>query len=254
LQLCYKPIRPENQKQQEICDKLMTTVETIKVFVWEYFQLVGIDNEGKIPPFFIHLKQNNAYYRAPSISDHEECFKINDKYIKHPEVVCHEFTHGIIQYLNPLGNKGEGGAINESIADVVGIVFKRSRYMKDDWKIGELRDLSLSFTIKNKKETQPQYGQDKKTTNDNGNVHFNSRFLSHAFYLASTDLGKSNADPGNKQLLTIWLSAVQQLEANEKTFIGFAKKTIQVGYENSGEVFRDVIRKAWNEVLFNWLE
>lgn len=250
LQLGYKPVRPENQKQQELYEKLIGTVETIKEFVWGRFKLVGIDNQGKIPPFFVHLKENNAYYRAPSTSDHPECFKFNDHYINNPEVVCHEFTHGIIQYLNPLGNQGEGGAINESIADVVGIVLKRSRYMKDDWKVGELRDLSEPFTITGVRETEQKYDQDGKTTNDNGNVHFNSCFLSHAFYVASTDLEKNNADPGNTQLLKIWLQALKELGDDKKTFLGFSKKTIKVGYRDGAvSIIGDVIRNAWNKVL-----
>lgn len=230
-----------NEDQAQLCSKLFKTVEGIKGFIWERLRLVGIDNYGSIPPFFVHLPEKNAYYHPPiGLSEY---FAFNDAFVSYPEVVAHEFTHGIIEHLNPLGNKGESGAINESIADVVGIVYKRSMLAANDWNIGSMRDLSKGNGIK-LKATKALYNNECKSTNDQGNTHHNSRVLSYAFYLASSNL--SGYDDGNKQLLDIWISSVQYLE--EKTFEGFKAKTIKLGLQKSGKPFESAIKKAWNAV------
>ncbi|MGD0665426.1 MAG: M4 family metallopeptidase [Rhabdochlamydiaceae bacterium] len=198
-----------------------------------------------MPPFFVHCVEDNAFYHS-SIQN-GECFIFNDNYINCPEVVCHEFTHGVIANTNPLGSSGQEGALNEAIADVVGIVFKRSRYMINDWKIDRLRDLSESFHFKDLKNFKLQYNSNGESTNDHGNVHHNSRFISHAFYLASRNLAASNADQGDKQLLNIWWNAVLSLKQHEKTFNGFIKKTIRIGATN-GKIIKEAIEQAWQQV------
>ncbi len=230
--------RPSQATKATVRNQLMQTVESIKVFFWNRLQLVGLENKGTIPPFFMHMQEKNAYY-YPSTSTYPERIKFNDAYVSFPEVVCHEFTHGVVEHLNPLGNKGESGALNESIADVIGIMFKRTVYARADWKIGNLRDLSQSFTKDHLKSTNPR-------NFDHGNVHHNSRLLSHAYYLAYTALEKQNADP-NHQLLQIWWRAFAELKDEEKTFAGFANKTIAIGNETLFPI-RQAIEEAWSQV------
>ncbi|MCI0382356.1 MAG: M4 family metallopeptidase [Chlamydiae bacterium] len=250
LQQGYVKISPQSYKESALCGHLMQTVETIKTFFWTNYKLVGADDQGKIPPFFIHLERDNAYYH-PKTPEHPEIFNFNDNYVlDHPEIVCHEFTHAVIENVNPLGNRGEAGAINESIADVVGIVFRNNVYGKKDWNIVN-RDLSNQFTIKDLKETNPKCDRQGKTTNDNGNVHHNSCLLSHGFYLASKDLAKSNGDPGNKLLLKIWWESFNELEEKDKDFKGFAKKTIEIGYKELNPI-GETIKKAWFAVGFSF--
>ena len=237
--------------QRSLIETLYSTLEKIKVFWWDRFRSVGIDNHGKIPPFFVHFQDNNAYYHPPT-SEVPEHFTFNDQYVRYPEVVAHEFTHGVIEWLNPLGNQGEAGAINESISDVVGIVFKRSltdkfgRPIYNDWKIDGFRDLSKTFTVSNWRTTQPTYDHQGTTTNDHGNVHHNSLLLSHAFYLASVQVEKY--DPSNQKLLNIWIKAVESLSAEEKNFNGFANKTIQLAFPYGGEPIQEIVKSAWKQV------
>jgi Zn-dependent metalloprotease len=229
---------------QALARTLHQTVETVKSFFGDRFRTAGLDVQGKMPPFFVHLGMNNAFFH-PKTSHHIECFAFNDDYARSPEIVCHEFTHGVIANKNPLGNAGEAGAINEAIADVVGIVFKCSRYASQDWIIAG-RNLSQPFHFSNLENTKPKI-EHGKCTNDNGNVHHNSRLISHAFHLASRDLARSNADEEDKLLLKIWWDSVLSLQAHEKTFSGFVKKTIRIG-ERDGIPIKDAIIRAWQQV------
>lgn len=253
LQMGYQEVSKLGSKEQNLVSELRDTLEKIKSFWWERFQLIGIDAQGKIPPFFVHFQSNNAYYHPPVPNQVPEHFAFNDQYVHSPEVVAHEFTHGVINWLNPLGNTGEAGAINESIADVVGIVFKRNmidRYghrIYMDWKINNFRDLSISITKENfNHDLTPKFDLEGRTTNDNGHVHDNSRILSHAFYLAAIELAKD--DQGNQQLLEIWITAVRLLKADEKNFKGFSNKTIEISFKKSGAPFQEAIKRAWKTV------
>lgn len=244
------------------CKILKNTVDMINNFFWEKFKLVGINDKGNIPSFFIHLEEKNAYYHPP-ISNHPECFKFNNYYISFPEVVCHEFTHGVVENLRvlnglkSLGNAGQDGAINEAIADVVGIVFKQLiNGTPDNWKIGEMRNLSTPFTKKNLKTSELVYSTEASTgktiTNDNGNVHHNSQLMSHAFFLASKEYVKTNNFEAYEIMQKIWFKSAITL--NNETFNGFVEKTIEVGSIKGigGDPFAECIKEAWEKVGFKF--
>lgn len=231
LQQGYTRITVSSQAEAELCNTLVNTIETIKDFIWNRFHILGLDNKGTIPDFYIHLEQKNAFYvRNPT-----ECFKFNDAFINSPEVVCHEFTHGIIQNINPLGSSGQGGALNEALADIIGIMFKRYACGIDDWKMTDERDLSKSFNFKDLKDA-------RSIASDSGHVHHNSLIISHAFYLASIE-HKGALD---KELVNKWFEAFVELEEKEKTFVGFAAKTIKVCEGHTP--LQSSIIKAWKTV------
>ena len=256
LQSGYQNISTLSEEDQVLIRELQDTLGKIKTFWWERLRFVGIDNKGRIPPFFIHFQNDNAYYHPKRLKIPEH-FAFNNQYVHSPEVVAHEFTHGVIEWLNPLGNAGEAGAINESVADIVGIVFKRNltdQYGQKrftDWKINTFRDLSTSTTVQALLDTTPKFDSEGKTTNDMGNVHHNSTVLSHAFYLAANELGKF--DESNQQLLNIWISAVRSLQKDEKFFGGFIRKTINIGFQQNGLPFEKAIKSAWIKIGFSSL-
>lgn len=233
LALGYVQVGPEGRALSE---KLHQTVETIKSFFWMQCKLIGLDEQGKMPPFFVHFDADNAFYHPQTLHRHE-CFAFNDKFVANPEVVCHEFTHGVLENINRLGNEGEAGAINESVADIVGIVFKRAVYGSKDWKIGDRRDLNQP--PEKFDSAEPKYDEKGNTTNDNGHVHHNGTLLSYAFVVASGGLGGME-----NQLLKIWWDAVVELKDHEKTFRGFANKTIEIA-GRAGFPIRDAIIEAW---------
>ena len=124
------------------------------------------------------------------------------------EVVAHELSHALTQEAG-LGFNGEQGALNESIADVLGLMVKQYALRKSvdeaDWLIAEklllpdvpgqaLRSMRAPGTAYD----DPRIGRDTQVSrmsryvgNERGyaNVYINSGIPDHAFYLLATSLG-----------------------------------------------------------------
>ncbi len=134
------------------------------------------------------------------------------------DVAGHELTHGVVQETANLEYYGESGAMNESFADIFGVMIDR-----DDWKIGEdvvktsvfpsgaLRDMADPH---NGAQTgnfgagwQPSHVNEQFTgPEDNNGVHINSGIPNHAFYLFATSVGKDVAENVFYRALTTYLT------------------------------------------------
>ncbi|SCW88015.1 Thermolysin metallopeptidase, catalytic domain, partial [Paenibacillus tianmuensis] len=99
-----------------------------------------------------------------------------------PDVVGHELTHGVIDKTADLEYWGESGALNESIADIMGNAVEAK-----NWLLGDLVTLTkpaLRSMENPKLFGQPDRYQDRyKGGNDNGGVHINSGINNKAYYL-----------------------------------------------------------------------
>ena len=122
------------------------------------------------------------------------------------DVGGHEMTHGVIEKTANLEYQDESGALNESFADVFGVMIDR-----DDWKLGEdvmqngvnpnnaLRDMQdpHNGVSSNSPWWQPSHTDEQYSGNeDNGGVHINSGIPNHAYYLFATTsgVGKDKAE------------------------------------------------------------
>jgi bacillolysin len=140
------------------------------------------------------------------------------------DVAGHEMSHGVVQATANLVYQGEAGALNESFADVFGVMIDR-----DDWKIGEdvvktaafpsgaLRDMenpangapSGRFDL----GWQPsKYSERYKGNEDNGGVHINSGIPNKAFYLLATAIGKDKAEKIYYRALSNYLTKSSQFK------------------------------------------
>ncbi|CUR54746.1 putative Thermolysin [metagenome] len=151
-----------------------------------------------------------------------------DGYAGADDVVGHEMTHGVIDHFSELFYAGQSGAVNESIADIMGeIVDHRNPSAGDaagDWRLGEdlpigaIRDLA----------DPPAFDQpDTMTSNlytadsfygDIGGVHTNSGVGNKTAYLISqggTFNGQTVAgidtDAGLTKTATLYLDVLQRL-------------------------------------------
>lgn len=120
------------------------------------------------------------------------------------DVGGHELTHGVVENTANLIYEGEAGAINESMADIFGVMIEN-----EDWLIGEdvvvqqqfpsgaLRSMSDPHnggTSLGDRGYQPANVSEQYTgTQDNGGVHINSGICNHAFYLFAQAIGKDDA-------------------------------------------------------------
>ena len=137
------------------------------------------------------------------------------------DVAGHEMSHGVIQATANLTYQGESGAMNESFADVFGVLIDR-----DDYKVGEdvvlpgvfaggaLRDMSNPHNGGNglnDRGWQPNHMNEKYNgSQDNGGVHINSGILNFAFYKIASKLGKDEAEKIYYAALTKYLTKSSQ--------------------------------------------
>lgn len=134
------------------------------------------------------------------------------------DVAGHEMTHGVVQNSANLKYQGESGAINESMADIFGVMMDST-----DWLLGEdvvelayyptgcLRSISDPHNGGSSLSDpgyQPRHVSEQYTgTADNGGVHINSGIPNWAFYKYATALGSMNkASQVYYRALTIYLT------------------------------------------------
>jgi bacillolysin len=149
-------------------------------------------------------KLDNAFWNGKGIfyGDGNTAFKPLAGAI---DVAGHEMTHGVVQNTANLEYEGESGAINESMADVFGIMMDP----KNDWKIGEdvvkitafpsgalrsMEDPHNGGTSLSNNGFQPKHMNEKYTgTEDNGGVHINSGIPNHAYFKYATAITRDKA-------------------------------------------------------------
>ncbi|KAF4230024.1 hypothetical protein CNMCM8980_006003 [Aspergillus fumigatiaffinis] len=240
-------------------------------FYFKVFQRDSIDNNGMKLEGFVHYGDlYNAFWDGSVLVFGDGDGIIFNGFTDELDVISHEFTHGVLEYTSPLTCRFQSGALNESLADVFGIMVKQwsgeppQTADQANWLIGEglwaagvngraLRDMKNPGTAFNDarvgKDPQPAHWSDFKKlplTNDLGGVHINSGIPNRAFFLAATMIGGyawEGAGP-------IWYRALTSGKLRENaTFKEFADLTI----ENAGEHV-DTIREAWKLVGYPFPE
>jgi len=141
------------------------------------------------------------------------------------DVVGHEMTHGVISHSSDLFYWGQSGAINESLADIMGEIIDHRHPGRGDsshsWVLGE--DLPIG-AVRSMRDPV-RFGQPDSMTSrryargdaDNGGVHTNSGVGNRTFYLISQG-GKQAGrtvhgidGPALKKSATLYLDVIQHL-------------------------------------------
>ncbi len=237
----HEPICSDQQcatSSDVVAKRFAETVKEVYEFFFKHFGINGIDGQGKYPLFRTEWDQQNATWTCTSIHKPSCSLRFHDCYAFQKEVVAHEYTHAILDHFTRLKNTGEAGALHESIADVMAIVFKHTILRKKDWKIGNLRDLGERVTMQNLLRTDPHEP-------DNGHVHDNSRIPSHAFYITIDSL---SAWEDRERIIHIWLAVALRLPA-DATFQGFACGILtNARGRNEPKHVLNMLRYSWTQV------
>ena len=158
-------------------------------------------------------------------------------------VIAHELSHGVVQFSGGLVYQDQAGALNESFADVFGVLtvqYKKKQEAADAaWLVGDgilgpkvegtaLRSLKAPGTAYDDdllgQDPQPYHMDDYvQTAGDNGGVHINSGIPNHAFYLLAQFLGGFAWEKAGR----IWYDALQEIDSPHATFAQWADQTIQ---------------------------
>lgn len=264
-------VRKEGQKP--VADADVNNAYDAAGYTWSfYYDLFGrnsIDNQGLKLIQTVHYskKYDNAFWDGQQMIFGDGDGTIFASFTLDIDVIGHELTHGVVQYECNLDYQGQSGALNESLADVFGIMIKQRALNQDvtqsNWLIGENVLIGDQYALRSFKApgtayvNHPDLGTDPQSgnmtgyindPNDNGGVHTNSGITNHAFYLAATAIGGFAWEKTGK----IWYAALCDTERVKPnaTFADFKNATIY----HAQQLFADdasvatAITNAWATV------
>jgi Zn-dependent metalloprotease len=207
-----KLVRSEGDKA--VKDKDVNRVYDAAGYTWDFYNSIfsrnSIDNKGLklIQTVHYDVKYNNAFWNGEQMIYGDGDGKIFGSFTNDIDIVGHELTHGVVQNECNLAYQNQSGALNESLADVFGIMIKQKTLNEDvktsDWLIGENVLLGKNYALRSLKApgtayvNHPVLGTDPQPANmsgyvddpyDNGGVHYNSSIPNHAFYVAAFNTG-----------------------------------------------------------------
>lgn len=204
-----------------------------------YYQVMhkrnSLDDKGMtlINTVHIGVKWNNAAWNGRQmIYGDGDGIKYNSL-VGGLDVAGHEMTHGVVEHTADLIYKNESGAINESLADVMGNFAQQYTTGVTEWELGEdittpnipgdggLRSMSDPASKTTSYTTSGHYPdtyQDRYLgTGDNGGVHINSGINNKAAYLLTQGgtnngftikgVGRQKAEKIYYRALTLYLTS-----------------------------------------------
>lgn len=182
-------------------------------------------------------------------------------------VVAHELAHGVIEYSGGLVYQGQSGALNESVADVFGVLTEQHRLghrvEEATWLVGAeiFTDAVQGRALRSVAEPGTAYdddvlGRDPQpahmdrfvvTSDDNGGVHINSGIPNRAFFVTASALGGHAWERAGK----IWYRALTSgTVPRTATFTRFAAATVAAAVREYGGESEEVaaVRTGWTSV------
>lgn len=242
--------------------------QVLQVFA-EQFDRRSVDGQSSTLSVTVHYGMNydNAFWDGTQLVFGDGDGVIFERFTKPPDVMAHEFTHGVIQFTAALAYQGQSGALNESISDVFAAITKQfaagQRADQASWLIGEglFRPTVNAIALRSMREPgtaydDPQIGRDPQvgtmadfvvTTEDNGGVHINSGIPNRAFTVAALAIGGFSWEKAGQ----IWYDALTAGELTTRSdFAAFAQATLNSAarrFPGESEV-ADAVRRGWEEV------
>ncbi|MEX9753782.1 M4 family metallopeptidase [Providencia vermicola] len=217
----------------------------------------------------IHFDKNypNAFWNSQAIYFGDGDNLYFGPFYNDIDIIAHELTHGFITFTTDFDYVFQSGALNESVADVVGIMVKQytanETATQSNWLLGEnlfidkqkapaLRSMSAPGTAYRLSENNrdPQVGHMRNYRNlsifqDNGGVHINSGIPNKAFYLLATMLGGYSWERAGQ----IWIRTMfDKTLTTRTTFNEFAQATLRTATQLFDHKVVDITRKSWEGV------
>src|SRR5690606_3886404 len=177
----------------------------------EAFDRDSLDGAGAALNATVHYGKDydNAFWDGSRMVFGDGDGEVFTGFTRSVSVVGHELGHGVIQSTAGLVYQGQSGALNESVADVLGVLTEQhlrgETADEASWLVGEgiftdavqgraLRSMIEPGTAYDDdelgKDPQPGHMRDYvETTEDNGGVHINSGIPNRAFALAANKVG-----------------------------------------------------------------
>lgn len=238
-------------------------------FLQEVLNQSSIDGHGVALKGSVHFGDHydNAFWDGEQMVFGDGDGEVFATFTRSFTVVAHELGHGFLQHTTNFDYQGQAGALNESCADVFGIMAEqwtlKQSVEESDWFIGRevftdqiAGDALRSMANPGTAYDDPSLGADPQPENmsefvttreDNGGVHLNSGIPNRAFYLAATGIGGNSWEGAGRIWMDVLLSRTLPLDA---TFAAFADATIthakRIFGVDSSEA--NAVITAWDQV------
>jgi len=220
-----------------VASALYNTVTRIHCFIRSKFGIKGIDGKGTMAHLYIHWDEDNAAWSCETGS----CvWRFNSRYALDPKVVGHEYMHAVVSKFAGLNYREESGALDEAMADVMGLAFSEWFTGITSWTIID-RDLSRCIDMRSFQRLTPREVPSER--NDYGYVHDNGRIPSHAFFYAVREFNGLL----HGKVLHVWFNAILKASRNE-TFVEFANKTICFAQDLQDSQLVSAVTYSWLHV------
>ena len=236
-------------------------------FFKEIYNRNSIDNEGMRLMSTVHYgkKFDNAFWNGRRMVFGDGDGVTFQRFTKCLEIIGHEMAHGVVNTSVLLNNEGQSGALSESIADVFGLMVKQKkleqRASEASWILGEglFTNKVNGVGVRHIKNPGKAYndallGKDPcpssmddyvNTKSDNGGIHINCTIPSHAFYLASIELGGFTWNKMGR----VWYNTVKNRVKDEDiNFKQFAELTLLTCQKIFSDKETNVLERAWEAV------
>ena len=234
-----------------------------------YAEVLGrssIDDKGQRLDATVHFgrRYDNAFWNGREMVFGDGDGRLFRGFTGCLEVIGHELTHGVIETEAALAYQDQPGALNESFADVLGVLVKQWKLRQTvgdaSWLVGEgllappvrgvaLRSLRAPGTAYDDprlgKDPQPAHMRDyQRGEEDNGGVHVNSGIPNHAFYRAAMAFGGCAWERAGR----IWYHALCHALSRKSDFAAAAQGTAVSARTLFGAAAEVVVRDAWKAV------
>ena len=266
-----KLVRKEGSKP--VKDRDVNNVYDAAGYVWDFYNSLfgrnSIDNNGLKLVQTVHYKKKyqNAFWDGQQMVYGDGDGKVFASFTEDIDVIGHELTHGVVQYECNLVYQDQSGALNESLADIFGIMIKQKALnlgvAQSAWLIGENVMIGDKFALRSLKapgtayRNHPVWGTDPQPAHmsgytndplDSGGVHLNSGIPNHAFYLACMKVGGFAWDKVGR----IWYAAMCDKKAVSTTagFSDFKNATVLHAQKLFGadKTVEKAVTDAWTSV------
>ncbi len=178
---------------------------------------------------------------------------------EHPEVLGHEFGHALISSGSRLLYRNESGALNESIADAIGLAFRAwletgGRFEpglpSGIWKMRKGATVVRDFQDPKRSTGLPNHYSDYRfvPNKDNGGVHINSSILNQGFYLLAAG-GRHPDYPGGPEVSGIGIAKAVKIFGRA----GFDLLTPNAGFRGARYAFALVAEILYGPASVEWV-
>ncbi|MDC9589765.1 M4 family metallopeptidase [Xenorhabdus sp. XENO-10] len=229
----------------------------------------SLDNEGIKLVATVHYGTNylNAFWSRKQMVFGDGDGKYFNRFTSAIDIIAHELTHGVIESEAGLDYIYQSGALNESIADVFGIMVKQyfdnQKADESNWLLGEGL-LGEKFNPDNKPDVALRtfikpgtaFSGDEQVGHmdqyeelpfiiDNGGVHIYSGIPNRAFYLVAMELGGYTWEKAGK----IWYETLLDNRlSSDADFEDFAKLTVDNAKHLFDKKIAGIVSNGWEEV------